>query len=82
MGLLDWSVWAILCTASLCWAMQMPLMCRCVQVVSVVAACQFHGLGKVCSWGWDMLVARRCPVVVSYVLGVLEFFHSRLLSWR
>ena len=24
------------------------------------ATCQFCGLGKVCSWGWDMLVAIRC----------------------
>ena len=25
-----------------------------------VVTCQFCGLEKVCSWGWDMLVSRRC----------------------
>ena len=25
-----------------------------------MAMCQFCGLGKVCSWGWDMLVATIC----------------------
>ena len=24
-----------------------------------VATCQFRGLGRVCSWGWDMLVAKK-----------------------
>ena len=24
-----------------------------------VAMCQLRGLGKVCNWGWDMLMAKR-----------------------
>ena len=25
-----------------------------------VTSSQFHDLGKVCNWGWDMLVAKAC----------------------
>jgi hypothetical protein len=43
-------------------------MCGCVQMESKYATCQFHDLGKVCSWSWDMLVARRCSFSGSHVL--------------
>lgn len=26
----------------------------------IVAMCRFHSLGRMYSWGWDVLVARRC----------------------
>ena len=38
-----------------------------------VALCQFCGLGKVCSWGWDMLEPEDVLLVISHVLGVLKF---------
>ena len=34
-----------------------------------VAMCQFRGLGKVCGWGWDMLVARRCSFMGYPYIG-------------
>ena len=38
-----------------------------------MAVCQFCGLGRVCSWGWNMLVADDVLSVVTHVLSVLEF---------
>ena len=37
-----------------------------------VATCQFHDLGKVCSWGWDMLMARRCSFGGFPCIGRIE----------
>ena len=43
-----------------------------------VAMYKFCGLGKVYTWGWDMLVARRCsfssfPCIGR--IGILRFVH-------
>ena len=48
---------------------------RCKWRVSV-ATCQFCGLGKVCTWGWDMLVARECSIngfACIGRIGILRF---------
>lgn len=73
--LLDWSVWAIwyiTCCVRRCGDLLCVDGCKCRVGV---AMCQIHGLGKVCCWGWDMWVARRC-----YFGGFL--CHVHLVVWR
>jgi hypothetical protein len=35
--------------------------------------CWFHGLGRVYSLGWGVLVAKICFSLVSRILGVAEY---------
>lgn len=41
-----------------------------------VVMCQFCGLGKVCSWGWDILVANKCSFGGFQCTG-----HSEILKF-
>ena len=38
-----------------------------------VATCQFCGLGKVCSWGWGMLLVIICSFGDFPCIGCLKF---------
>jgi hypothetical protein len=37
-----------------------------------VSMCQFRGLGKVCSWGWDVLVAKICSFGGFQCIGHIQ----------
>ena len=49
-----------------------------------VAACRLCGFGKICIWGWDMLVAKRCSINGFPCIGrigisrYVEFVHKIL----
>ena len=52
-----WLYGELLCCVKLCKVFSCVGGCK--WIVGVIMY-QFYGLGKVCSRGWDMLVAKRC----------------------
>ena len=71
----------LLCCVGLCEGLLCVSACK--WRVSV-ATCQFHDLGKVCSWNWDMLVARRCSFSGSPCIGcigILRFSLCIIYAW-
>ena len=54
-------------------------MCGWVQVDSRCDHVSISWFGKVCNWGWDMLVARRCSFGGFPWIGRVNFFKVRVI---